>query len=242
MNTSFAVYCDFDGTITTRDTVDFLLEQLADPQWQEIEEVWKRGEIGSRECMARQIPLIQGGWPAIEKLLSDVVVDPTFSSFVKWCSEHKIPLAVVSEGLDRVIHFLLAREGLEIPAVWANALHEDAQGGLSLSFPNAPTTLNCQSGLCKCNVINKTRSITGPGVHSIVIGDGLSDRCWASEADTLFAKGKLITHCEDNHIPFIPFNDFDTIRNVLEKKLHPTPMSNNVCLLGVPQKMVGSCS
>jgi 2-hydroxy-3-keto-5-methylthiopentenyl-1-phosphate phosphatase len=241
MNTQFAIYCDFDGTITTRDTVDFLLEGLADPKWQDIEKLWEQGKIGSRECMAQQIPLIRGGWPAIEQLLSEVVIDPTFSLFSQWCAQQGIPLVIVSEGLDRVIHFLLEREGLSVPGVWANTLCEDAQGNLSLRFPNAPTDLNCQAGLCKCSIINKPYLHKEPGVHRIVIGDGLSDRCWAEEADTLFAKSKLITHCQNNQITFIPFDNFDAIRNVLEKQLRLFPKQQKDCTLISDKKSVSSC-
>src|SRR5271155_2356634 len=106
------IFCDFDGTITTGDTVDILLESLADPAWKDIEAQWEEGEIGSRECMARQIPLIRGGWNAVLEVLNTVQVDKTFSTFVSWCRQQKIPVFVVSDGLDKVIEYLLAREGM----------------------------------------------------------------------------------------------------------------------------------
>ena len=72
MSSLMEVYCDFDGTITKGDTIDVLLEELAHPSWRDVEERWVRGEIGSRECMAQQVPLIQGGWSAVEKILDHV--------------------------------------------------------------------------------------------------------------------------------------------------------------------------
>jgi len=222
MHPKLAIYCDFDGTVTTRDTVDFLLEQLATPEWEDIEAQWEEGLISSRECMARQIPLIQGGWAAIESLLPEVEIDPTFAGFVQWCQSHRISLTLVSEGLDRVIHALLDREGIQLP-VWANHLEENAQGKLSLSFPNAPSDPRCQSGLCKCKVINQPLFSSNPDIHRVVIGDGMSDRCWSEEADTLFAKSKLVQYCQENKIPFIPFDHFQTIQAVLETQLRPFP-------------------
>ena len=71
MSSPIEVYCDFDGTITRGDTIDVLLERLAHPSWKEVEARWERGEIGSRECMAQQVPLLQGGWAAVEKVLDD---------------------------------------------------------------------------------------------------------------------------------------------------------------------------
>ena len=241
MHAKIAIYCDFDGTVTTRDTVDFLLERLAAPSWKDIEALWEQGKIGSRECMAQQIPLIQGGWAAVEALLPEVVIDPTFVDFVQWCERHHIALALVSEGLDRVIHTLLAREGINVPTVWANHLEEDSQGQLSLSFPNAPSDPRCQAGLCKCRVINQPLFSNDPDIHRVVIGDGMSDRCWSEEADTLFAKSKLIKHCQENRIPYIPFDNFHTIQNVLENQLRPFPkQSVEVPTLATIAKSTGS--
>lgn len=223
------VYCDFDGTITQSDTVDFLLNRLADPQWLEIEARWEKGEIGSRECMGAQIPLIQGGWPAIETALADVKVDPTFGRFALWCKWHKIPLVIVSEGMDRVIQTLFQREKIEVDSVWANHLSEAEDGTLSLGFPNASPDPACRSGLCKCRVLSNEipalpEAPPEPQTLRVVIGDGMSDRCWAAEADLLFAKSKLKTYCEKNDIPHLPFEDFDQVYAVLNQ-LRKTPES-----------------
>src|SRR5262245_12565255 len=53
------VFVDFDGTIASLDTTDLLLERFAAPQWRQIEEDWKAGLIGSRECLVRQIDLVR---------------------------------------------------------------------------------------------------------------------------------------------------------------------------------------
>jgi hypothetical protein len=54
----WTILCDFDGTISVEDITDALLVRFAKPGWEDIEQAWKRGEIGSRECMARQIALL----------------------------------------------------------------------------------------------------------------------------------------------------------------------------------------
>src|SRR5438876_1154800 len=45
------IFLDFDGTITRRDAIDAILDAYADPQWLDIEDAWKSGRIGSRECL-----------------------------------------------------------------------------------------------------------------------------------------------------------------------------------------------
>ncbi|HTD28681.1 MAG TPA: phosphatase, partial [Xanthomonadaceae bacterium] len=52
------ILCDFDGTISVEDVTDSLLERHAHPDWMRLERRWKAGKIGSHDCMAGQIGLI----------------------------------------------------------------------------------------------------------------------------------------------------------------------------------------
>jgi len=215
MTSSLEVYCDFDGTITRGDTIDVLLEKLADPEWHEIEDRWVKGEIGSRECMALQVPLIRGGWKAILEVLNEVKIDPSFPKFASWCKQNGIALKVVSDGIDRVIHHILKREGIYVTNVWANHLVEDEQENLSLTFPHAPVVLACGSGLCKCKILENGPKRT----MKVVIGDGRSDFCWSNDADLVFAKDKLLAYCKQMGINSVAYEDFYLVRSVLEQKI-----------------------
>lgn len=215
MDSLLEVYCDFDGTVTIGDTTDVLLERLADPAWKEIEERWERGEIGSRECMALQVPLIAGGWKAMTQVLDTVKIDPSFAGFAKWCRSKDIPLRIVSDGIDRVIYYLLAKAGIKVDFVWANHLMEAADGSLTLLSPHASGPKSCNSGVCKCQIVAAAR----PNPVKVVIGDGRSDFCWSGQADLLFAKSKLLTYCHQNNMSCIAYEDFTSIRHNLEERL-----------------------
>ncbi len=206
---SVTVFCDFDGTITTHDVIKQLLEALADPAWSTIEAAWEQGRIGSRDCLAQQIPLIQGGWPAVERALKTVTVEPTFAGFAAWCASHAVPLVIVSDGLDRVIEWVLAREHLRVNAMWANQLVIGENGALSVAFPYPPRDRDCRGGLCKCQILAEATS------RRVIIGDGLSDLCWASQAEECFAKGQLLTSCRAQHVAHHAFEDFGSIQRLL---------------------------
>ncbi|MBX9877176.1 MAG: MtnX-like HAD-IB family phosphatase [Candidatus Obscuribacterales bacterium] len=216
MKGRLSIYCDFDGTITTRDSVDFLLEHVAGEGWKQLEEKWERGEIGSRECMAQQVRLFEGGWAAMEKALAGIVVDPTFKNFALWCEENCIDLHVVSDGIDRTIDFIMAREGVKVTSVTANALVEEDSTTVSLEFPFASRTGGCASGVCKCEILEKGKANIGLDKR-IFIGDGRSDFCCANKADVLFAKNKLVKYCVENQIAHIEFVDFNQIQSALTK-------------------------
>lgn len=213
MKNKIQIFCDFDGTITTRDTVDVLLTELADPEWEEIEEQWVRGEIGSKECMAKQIPLIRGGWKKVQEVLDSLQVTAGAAEFVEWCKSNAIPFMVVSDGMDRVINYLLEKNGIKADAVIANHLIESASGDFTLQASARPKFAGCQSGVCKCQIVGQQAYQT----IRVVIGDGRSDFCWSKEADLLYAKHKLIDHALANGIGHNVFDTFHDIQSSLSE-------------------------
>ena len=179
------------------DVTDAVLSRLAEKEWVEIEEEWDRGLISSRDCMARQVKLIQGGWKAVKSVLDGIRLDPTFAPFATWCTASGIPLVVVSDGLDSVIRHLLWRDEIPVDGIWANHLNETGDR-LFLTFGESPVGRACEAGLCKCQVMQ----LTSPShAHRVVIG---------------FAKSKLLEFCVSRNIQCHSFVDFDSIRHVLE--------------------------
>lgn len=213
------ILCDFDGTVARVDTVDLLLERLADAEWRTLEEQWIHGEIDSRECMERQIALVRGGWRAIAEVLRDVELDSGFAPFAKWCRDAGVRLRVVSEGLDRVIRHLLDREGITVDEIWASQLVERGSGHLSLRFPPRPAPTFCGAALCKCALF----PLAAPRPLRILVGDGRSDFCCARRADRVFAFSKLAIHCQQNEISFFPFTGFDGVGRFVAKALTVRP-------------------
>lgn len=70
----YSVICDFDGTVTPFDVTDAILERFARPAWKAIEDEWVRGGISARECMERQIPLIEAPLERLDAFLDTVPV------------------------------------------------------------------------------------------------------------------------------------------------------------------------
>ena len=210
-NTSIKVFCDFDGTVTKQDVIDLILEKLADPEWLNIESRWIEGEINSRECLSMQIPLIKGDYNAVENLLKEVEVDPTFKPFSNWCLKQNIPLYIGSEGLSEVINCLFFRENIKVTSIWSNKLEINKNGSFTIKFPYPSKSENCKLGLCKCQVVEQNAK----NELKVVIGDGLNDTCWIEKADLIFAKSKLLNYCELKKIPFQPFQNFNDIKQTL---------------------------
>ena len=205
---------DFDGTISRQDTTDQILERFAEPDWRTIEDEWLAGRIGSRECMQRQVGLLRVSPAELDAFVAEIEIDWGFSSFVRVCTRHDIPVTVVSDGLDRTIRMVLTRAGLGDLPVAANHLKSIGADRWRLSSPYAPAGQDCASGTCKCAV---TDALHRP--LTLLVGDGKSDHCVAGRADIVFAKKGLIAHCRDNALPHHPFTDFSEAVGLLERLL-----------------------
>ena len=204
------VFVDFDGTIATEDTTDLLLESFADPRWHQIEEAWKAGRIGSRECMVCQIDLVRASPQALDAFLAEVRIDPGFPGFVRLCRKLGFPITVVSDGLDRTVNTVLARAGLDLP-IRANHLKWLGGERWSLTFPHAKSDCNSLAGNCKCQFAEAVRLDA-----TIMVGDGRSDFCVAGRTDLVLAKNALAAHCARSGLPYITFETFAEARDLLE--------------------------
>jgi 2-hydroxy-3-keto-5-methylthiopentenyl-1-phosphate phosphatase len=214
------VFCDFDGTVTTSDVTDVLLQQLAHPSWQEIEERWLSGDIDDCQCMAQQIALIDGAWANIVKVVdSSIAIDPHFKSFMTLCNDMRIPVYIGSNGLDRIITHILNRESIQVAGYWAYRLVEKHKSW-SLEFPQGEKRGKCKtphSIACKCALLE--RKLTDKEPYKIVIGDSKSDFCWSTKADFVFAKSKLAQYCREQDIDHQTFVDFSHISECLAQKI-----------------------
>lgn len=219
------VACDFDGTIAREDVTDGILECFALPDWRGIEAEWKEGRIGSRECMARQVDLIRATPEEIDRHLETVSIDPAFPAFAAFCRTRRVPLRVVSDGLDRAIHAILGRHGLDEVPVTANRLEYSGNRRWRLASPHASDNCRSASGTCKCAAMEREAQAHAEPRLTLLIGDGASDFCAAAAADLVFAKDKLLRHAEQRALPHVGFEDFATARRLLAALLAEEPVA-----------------
>lgn len=199
------ILCDFDGTISLKDVTDILLTHFGKDGYEELEEQWVAGVIGSQECMSKQIALLDASLEELDEVLSQVKIDPSFKAFVNKAHSENIAVHVVSDGLDYAIQSILKRNGLESLPVFANKLLHDNERNWRLTFPYANANCVKASGNCKCNHLKQQRKHFNQVFY---VGDGTSDFCVSNKVDLVLAKDKLIGYCEKNAIDHIAINNF----------------------------------
>ena len=218
------VFCDFDGTITPLDVTDQILAQLAHPSWREIEQQWMQGMIGSRECLERQIALVDAPAEELHAIVDAATVDADFVAFCKFARKARLPLYIVSDGFDYVIRRVLKRAGVDRHfrnglTLFASALRVEGRR-LVPFFPHSPEPCAHGCATCKAALIRRLQEGRQP---VIFVGDGMSDRFAVEVADVVFAKRHLLAYCRENGIACHPFETFKDIQTTLEKLLAPAP-------------------
>lgn len=210
-------FLDFDGTVSSGDVVDLVLDRFASAEWRDVEKEWAAGKIGSRECLSRQFALVKAAQKELEALISGIKVDPGFNAFLAAAAELSVPVTVVSDGFDFFIERILANNIgdpllLKNLAVFSNRLALK-EGSFTASFAsNGECGHNC--GNCKPAVLKR---LAGKNDFVIFVGDGLSDRFAAEVSDLTFAKGKLLDFCKTNRLKHRPFDNFHEIEKWLRQ-------------------------
>ncbi|MEO6137650.1 MAG: MtnX-like HAD-IB family phosphatase [Luteimonas sp.] len=200
----WTILCDFDGTVSLPDATDTLLEQCAAPQWKSIERDWRAGLIGSRDCMTRQIALIDASQLDLDQILDTIPIDPAFAQFVSLTQDAGITLTIVSDGLDHAISRILGNHGLGHLPIVANHLEQVGVRRWAMQSPHANATCRSQSGTCKCALAGSHAD----RANVLLIGDGQSDVCVSACADFVFAKARLLEHCRAAKVAHRPITGF----------------------------------
>jgi 2,3-diketo-5-methylthio-1-phosphopentane phosphatase len=224
------IFCDFDGTITDVDVTDEILTQLAHPSWREVEQAWVQGLIDARECLERQMALVETTEKELNSLIDSIGIDPNFSRFYRFVRKHSIPFYVLSDGFDHVVSRVLRHAGVNGELrngshLFTSALHCEGRRW-AVSFPNCSPPCGHGCATCKPRIIRRL----GYKHHPIVyIGDGLSDRFAVEESDVVFAKRQLLAHCRDRGLHCHPFETFADVEEALQETVGSLSKSKADC-------------
>ena len=200
---AWAVFVDFDGTITDVDTFDVFVRRFAgDGPWTDIEGRLNRNEISLRAALALEASYVRTTLDEADAVLRDIVrIDPSFADFVAACEARDARLAIVSSGIEPLIKRALARAGLERLEVIANPVTVDP-AGWRIDFRDDSDNGNDKAAL--------VRAAAAEGLATLFVGDGRSDYDAALAADRRFAKrgGYLEGYLERRGVAFESFSSF----------------------------------
>jgi 2,3-diketo-5-methylthio-1-phosphopentane phosphatase/HAD superfamily hydrolase (TIGR01509 family) len=210
------ILCDFDGTITLRDMGYLLLNRFSRGDWETIDREFREGKIGSKEAYSRIVKTLQGDEQAVlDFIRKHSHIDPDFPSFYRYCREKGIDVKIVSDGLDFYIKTILEIHHLEDIPYYANEGHFSKEEGMDIVFPH----FNEECGLCGTCKKRLVQTHRKDYDFILFVGNGISDRCGAREADFVFAKDSLYTYCIDQDVACHFYQGFQDVLSDLKKRI-----------------------
>ena len=142
---------------------------------------------------------------------------PNFGKLVSYCRGNKIPLVVVSAGLDFVIEHLLRMKGWDNLVKLYVAKSETTQSGIKFTFPRLQDK---RSLSVKDDLVKRYKR---QGRKVVYVGDGIWDMQALREADYRYVvKGsRLATLCRENNIPAREITDFQEVLSAIQFDIGP---------------------
>lgn len=204
------VQCDFDGTVTEKDTSFFLLDAFAQGDWRRLLREYKEHKISVGEFNTKAFTMVKADKPTLlDALKGKVEVRAGFHELVDYCRKKGFRLVIVSNGLDFYIEAILKDQGLENIEVHAAqaSFHPE---GMKVYYVG-PDGRKLDDGVKEAY----TQSFLKLGYRVIYVGNGDSDIAPAKYAHHVFATGELLAYSRANNLNYKPFENFiDVVREL----------------------------
>lgn len=202
------IACDFDGTITQRDTLHVIVEEFGDlALWDEIEPRLRSGAMNVEEALQAEFDSVRVDVEEVHRLVAEhAPVRPGFREFVDWATGEGHEVLVCSNGFRSVIEPVLERQGVHVELV-ANDARFDRSGTTILWDERGRRCELCDRP-CKRGPMREHAK----GRRIAMIGDGISDRCGSGIADIVFARAGLAEDLAAQGRTFLAFKDFHDVR------------------------------
>ena len=211
---SIHVFCDFDGTITRKDSGDEFFQTFStfEPAHSDL----MNGKYSVKEYYEKVSSELTLTEDELLAFIKSCETDAYFSQFLAFIQEMNWNISIVSDGFDIYIDRILKQlHAQDIPA-YRNLMEWQADTDTwKPIFPNADERCKCFCASCKTKIVLGT---SHPDDLIIYIGDGLSDTCPVHYADMIFAKGSLSSYCNQHGIIHHNWNSFFDILQVLKKR------------------------
>lgn len=207
------VFLDFDNTIATIDTFDdIILRYSINDRWKKIEEDWKNGRIGSRECLTKQLEGVRISRKELHVYLKKVVLDPHFKKLLRFLKKKRIKTIVASDNFDFILKNIFKHNKIRNLKLYCNNLRLSGDR-LFPSYPYRHKSCH-QCGHCK-----EKNLLANTGIDSIIfyIGDGRSDICPALQADFVFAKDSLLKYFKTARLGCSSFKSLKEVHEHLRR-------------------------
>lgn len=262
-NPKFIFFTDFDGTITTRDSNDYLTDNLGYGQTQRKagNRAVLDGSMAFRDSFQEMLDSINTPFDeCIKVLIENIQLDPYFKEFYDWARSVNMPVVVLSGGMEPIIRALLehmiGEDAKDIQIVSNDVVARpgkniNEEGGWTITFHDEThVTKISHPCLIRANILYRSfghdKSLEIRPYAALpeakrptmfYAGDGVSDLSAAKETDLLFAKEghDLVLWCVKEKVPFTLFRDWSSILSTCKTIVNNEVSVKDVAAAGVQE-------
>jgi len=200
---------DFDGTLTDHDTLDLICQTWAPDAWREAEEGLTWGRWTLEQVIEHEFAAVAASREEVLALVHErVALRPGLPALLETCVQRFVEPVVVSSGFTTLIQPVLLDHGIDLPIVAHDAVFTPE--GATVTFRARADCGSCGERCKRDEVLRRA-----DGRTLAYVGDGWSDRCAALAADLVFARAGLARFLDDEGVSYLPFEDFDDVREGL---------------------------
>jgi len=210
---AYAIFCDFDGTITAEDTFTGMLKAVAPHLCEQyLPDIYAQ-QLTLREGVKRIIKSIPSHcYSAMIEYVDGIPLRPGFIELVQFALDYHIPFHVVSGGLKDMVKQVLTEQTLgnrplieQVASINAVAIDTSQAYLQPISDYEQGTEL-----VAKVEVMNQY-----PAQTTIAIGDSITDLNIALNANVSFARDRLASYLDELEKVYYPWDNFFTVRDQL---------------------------
>lgn len=109
-NPKFIFFTDFDGTVTTADSNDYMTDNLGFgvERRRQLNKDVLFGKMHFRDSFVEMLDSIKTPFDeCVDILLKNIKLDPGFKEFYDWAQQNNVPIVILSGGMEPVIRALL---------------------------------------------------------------------------------------------------------------------------------------
>lgn len=218
MTKKMAIFCDFDGTITEKDNIIAIMKQFAPEGWEQVKDEILTEQMSIREGVGKLFSLLPSNQKQdiTEFVRKQATIRSGFPEFVQYVQHNRIPLYIVSGGIDFFVEPILAEFG-PFNGLYCNSANFDDET-IDIRWPHScdPECDN-DCGCCKPSVIRSLK--LDDDVYRIVIGDSVTDLQAARQADFVFARELLLEKASEYGLDHQAYETFFDIIDGLKQRL-----------------------
>ena len=205
------IICDFDGTVTSRDTNSALARRFAPEAFDGLEGKLGRRELTLREVLAAEFADVTEELDALVEVAVAIPLRDGFEAFLDAADRADATVVLLSSGFRELIEPMLAHNGLggRVPLL-ANSIEFDGRGG-RVTWRELPTCDLCGEPCKRHDVASLRSEHAADGREVVFVGDGFSDRCGAESADRVLARDSLAAYLDERSIDYEPWTDFHDV-------------------------------